>query len=106
MLLVNFAILLKLILTFYLIFCKILRESEDTVLLIIKQVYGYEDTLDSNVELNLTENQQQQTSWLTQMATQAISSNVQKTFSYFQMGLSQSLTNVLPSTSTSASLKK
>lgn len=81
-------------------------ESEDTVLLIIKQVYGYEDTLDSNVELNLTENQQQQTSWLTQMATQAISSNVQKTFSYFQMGLSQSLTNVLPSTSTSASLKK
>jgi len=71
-------------------------ESEDTLLLIVKQLYGCEDMADANVDLSLSESQQQATSWLTQVATQAISSNVQKTFSYFQFGI-PSLTNVLPS---------
>ncbi len=71
-------------------------ESEDTLLLIVKQLYGCQDMADANVDLSLSESQQQATSWLTQVATQAISSNVQKTFSYFQFGI-PSLTNVLPS---------
>ncbi len=71
-------------------------ESEDTLLLIVKQLYGCEDMADANVDLSLSESQQQATSWLTQVATQALSSNVQKTFSYFQFGI-PSLTNVLPS---------
>lgn len=77
-------------------------ESEDTLLLIVKQLYGQEDKDidDANVELNpLTESQRQATSWFTQVAAQAMSSNVQKTISYFQSGLSQSLASALPSTS-------
>jgi len=78
-------------------------ESEDTLLLIVKQLYGCEDMTDTNSEPILSENQQQATSWITQVATQALSSNVQKTFSYFQFGI-PSLTNVLPSSSGSGGI--
>ena len=77
-------------------------ESEDTLLLIIKELYEVENMVDANTELLLTEQQQIQSSWLTQAATSAISSNVQKTFSYFNIGLPQSLTSVLTSTLTSS----
>lgn len=71
-------------------------ESEDTLLLIVKQLYGKEDVVDANVELTLTETQRRQSSWLTQVAAQSIASNVSKTLSYFQNGIPQSLASVLP----------
>jgi hypothetical protein len=53
--------------------------------------------MDANIEINMSsENQQQQTSWLTQVAAQAFSAKVQETISFFQLGLPQSITNVLP----------
>lgn len=71
--------------------------------MIIKQIYGYENIVDANVEIKMTESShQQRSSWLTQAATQAISQKVQETISYFQLGLPQSLTNVLPPTSSSS----
>lgn len=64
----------------------------------MKEVFGNGNSVDSNTELQLTEQQQQQSSWFTQSATAAISANVQKTFSYFSMGFPQSLTSALNST--------
>jgi hypothetical protein len=67
-------------------------------------MYGVEYLNDSNIELQLSDNQQQQSSWLTQTAASTISSNVQKTFSYFNIGIPQSISSVLSGqTSTSIS---
>ena len=73
-------------------------ESEDTILLITKEIYDLEHTTDANTELVLSDEQKQQTSWLTNAAAASISSNVQKTFSYFNIGMPQSLTSALSAT--------
>ena len=74
-------------------------DSEDTLLLIIKELYEQDHTLvDANTELNLTEDQKQQSSWLTNAAAASISTNVQKTFSYFNIGMPTSLTSALSAT--------
>ena len=66
------------------------------MLLIVKEMYGCGNTVDSNTELQLTEQQQQQqSSWFVQAASSAFSTNVQKTISYFSTGFPQSLTSVL-----------
>ncbi len=72
-----------------------IRESEDTLLLILKEIYNVNNLSDSDIEFQLTEQQQQQTSWLTQAAASTLSSNMQKTFSYFNIGLPQSISSVL-----------
>lgn len=59
-------------------------ESEDTLLLLVKEVYGVGNSTDLNIETNLTEQQQQMSSWLTQAAVSALPANMQKTLtSYF-----------------------
>jgi hypothetical protein len=74
-------------------------ESEDTMLLIAKEIYELDHGMvDSNTELHLTEEQKQQSSWLTNAAASTISSNVQKTFSYFNIGMPSSLTSALSAT--------
>ena len=74
-------------------------ESEDTMLLIAKEIYDLDHGMvDSNTELHLTEEQKQQSSWLTNAAASTISSNVQKTFSYFNIGMPSSLTSALSAT--------
>ncbi|CAF0726830.1 unnamed protein product [Brachionus calyciflorus] len=80
-------------------------ESDDTLLLIIKEIYGQGDTTDTNTELFLNNEQQQSASWLTQAAASAISTNVQKTFSYFNMSVPQSISSVLASNITSTITK-
>ena len=72
-------------------------ESEDTLLIIIKEVFGLEYISDSNIEMQLSDQQRQQSSWLTQAAATAISTNVQRTFSFFNIGLPQSITSALTS---------
>ena len=54
-------------------------ESEDTLLMIIKEMYGLSHALDSNTELQLTEQQQKASSWLTQAAAATLSFNIKKT---------------------------
>lgn len=80
-------------------------ESEDTLLLLVKEIYGVGNTVDSNTELNLTDQQQQLSSWFTQAATSTLSANVQKTFSYFNLSMPASLASALqqPSTTTQTS---
>lgn len=74
-------------------------ESEDTMLLISKEIYDLDHGMvDSNTEMHLTEEQKQQSSWLTNAAASTISSNVQKTFSYFNIGMPSSLTSALSAT--------
>ena len=73
-------------------------ESEDIILLITKELYEQEHTTDANTELLLSDEQKQQSSWLTNAAAASISSNVQKTFSYFNIGMPQSLTSALSAT--------
>lgn len=74
-------------------------ESEDTMLLIAKEIYELDHGMvDSNTEMHLTEEQKQQSSWLTNAAASTISSNVQKTFSYFNIGMPSSLTSALSAT--------
>lgn len=83
----------------------LLRESEDTVLLITKEIYKQGNTMDANSELYLTDYQKQSAGWLTQAATSTINTNLQKTFSYFNMSVPQSITSVLTSSITSTITK-
>lgn len=89
-------------------------ESEDTLLLLVKEVYGVGNTIDVNTELHLTEQQQQMSSWFTQAAVAALPANIsaltQKSFtSYFNFSsVMPNLTSVMnrtqnAATSTSAS---
>ncbi|RNA25641.1 phospholipase DDHD2 isoform X1 [Brachionus plicatilis] len=80
-------------------------ESEDTVLLITKEIYKQGNTMDANSELYLTDYQKQSAGWLTQAATSTINTNLQKTFSYFNMSVPQSITSVLTSSITSTITK-
>ncbi len=57
----------------------------------LKEIYNLQETNDEEITLN----EQQQSSWLAQTAAATISSNVQKTFSYFNIGLPQTLSSVL-----------
>lgn len=72
-------------------------ESEDTVLLLVKEVYGVGNTTDANTELNLTEQQQQMSSWFTQAAVSALPLSMQKSFtSYFNIAsMMPNLTSVI-----------
>lgn len=81
------------------------RESEDTLLLITKEIYKQGNTKDASSELCLVDTQKQSASWLTQAATSTINSNLQKTFSYFNMSVPQSITSVLTSNITSTITK-
>ena len=58
-------------------------ESEDTLLMLVKEIYDMGDMTDPKTELQLTEQQQQQYSWLTQATVSTLNANLQKTFSYF-----------------------
>lgn len=66
-------------------------------MLIIKEIYSQGNTVDANTELHLNDQQQQLASWITHAATSAISSNVQKTFSYFNMSVPLSISSALAS---------
>jgi hypothetical protein len=81
-------------------------ESEDTLLFIVKEIYDLGHLTDAHTELQLTEQQQQQYSWLTQTAVSTLNVNLQKTFNYFNsFGLPKSFSSVLtaaPSAPTSA----
>ena len=66
------------------------------MLLIVKEIYDLGEVMDANIELQLTEQQQQQHSWLTQTAVSALNVNLQKTFSYFSFGLPKTFSSVLP----------
>lgn len=74
-------------------------------MLITKEIYKQGNTTDASSELYLTDFQKQSASWLTQAATSTINSNLQKTFSYFNMSVPQSITSVLTSNITSTITK-
>ncbi len=78
-------------------------ESEDTLLFIVKEIYDMGDLTDAHTELQLTEQQQQQYSWLTQATVSTLNANLQKTFSYFNsFGLPKSFSSVMTATSSAA----
>ena len=63
------------------------RESEDTILLMMKEVYGDKNPTDSTMDAKAGADEQTPSSWL--------DANVKKTFSYFNLTLPQSLTSGL-----------
>lgn len=75
-------------------------ESEDTILLMMKEVYGEKNPVDSNVDTKAGgsggADEQTPSSWL--------DANVKKTFSYFNLAIPQSLTSVLGSSTASSIL--
>jgi hypothetical protein len=75
-------------------------ESTDTILLITKELYNLDLTLgDSCTQMQLSNDERKrQSSWLANAAAESISTNVQKTFSFFNIGMPASLTNALSET--------
>jgi hypothetical protein len=67
-------------------------ESEDTLLLLVKEIYNVGDTIDINTEVQLTTQQQQVSGWFTQAATSSLSSNVQK---FFNINLPYGLSSIM-----------